>query len=373
MSDVRETLEAAYDEIASTEGHSLPEPEERLGDPTPPDGATLKGDRSRDEAGRFASKGNNENANEASEPPAAVDTKSASMGKPDPNAEPSETRAPAAPNGAADPSVPPQRVGAATKASWNDLPEAIRKEIWDREERMDRGMARYTGLAEYAAEAEKNGQTLREVMQAYKNAEDNLISNPVATLAEFCKMTNTNPLQIAQFLGLPVGQPHSPAMTQSAPQGYQPLPADPRVDELLRWQRDLAQREAAREAAQVNNEVESFLKDTKRFPYAENVRVTMGRLLETGMANSLEDAYQQAIYLDPTVRKLVEEENFKTRMSSVQQQQSVQNNRAAVQQAKQSAGSLSGSPVAGGRSSSTSSGPKSVADSLREAYDSLAG
>ena len=371
MSDVRETLEAAYEELASTEGHTLPEPEVMIDDVAVPKETASEG-RNRDEQGRFAPKDSNEVATNGlrAEGSAPADT-----AKPvdAPAAKQGEETPPETPpaDGADRTAAPPPRLGTATKAAWNDLPEAIRKEIWDREDKMDRGMARYAGLADYAVEAEKNGRSLKEVMAAYTAAEERLVNDPIATIADFCRMTNTNPLAVAQILGVPVGQ--SPMPPQSAPQGASFGNPDPRVDELLRWKQELAAREAAREAERVNSEVNSFLSDTKRFPYAENVRVTMGRLLETGMASTLEDAYQQAIYLDPYVRKLVEEQNFKARMSTIQQQQSVQSARAAVQSAKQSSGSVTGAPMAGGRSSSNSSGPKSVAETLREAYDSLAG
>lgn len=365
--DIRSSIAAAYDELAEQPGSDLPPPDEMVDPPTE--------GRVRDTQGRFASKGSNESADDDKDAPSPAEPKAAKPAGQSDERDLVPEKADQA--GAENPdrvAAPPQRVGAATKAAWAELPETIRKEIWDREERMDRGMARYAGLAEYAVEAEKSGQTLKEVMAAYTAAEERLISNPVATLAEFCKMTNTHPLQVAQFLGLPVAG-HNPAQPQSAPQGYQqPVSSDPRVDQLIRWQQELAQREQAREAQMVTTEVERFLGDTKRFPYAENVRVVMGKLLDAGMANSLEDAYQQAIYLDPTVRALVEEESFKSRMGSVQQQQSARSARAVVQEAKRSSGSLSGSPVAGGKSTSgNANGSKSVADSLRDAYESLAG
>lgn len=58
---------------------------------------------------------------------------------------------------------------------------------------------------------------------------------------------------------------------------------------------------------QDNSSIESQIKsfsESGKAPHFEAVRATMGKLLESGMASTLEDAYEQAVYLNPETRAL---------------------------------------------------------------------
>lgn len=53
---------------------------------------------------------------------------------------------------------------------------------------------------------------------------------------------------------------------------------------------------------QATAQVDKILNDKVNFPFAQEVRGKMGQLIETGLANDLEDAYNQAVWLLPEVR-----------------------------------------------------------------------
>ena len=53
---------------------------------------------------------------------------------------------------------------------------------------------------------------------------------------------------------------------------------------------------------QATAQVDKILNDKVNFPFAEEVRGKMGQLIETGLVNNLEDAYNQAVWLLPDVR-----------------------------------------------------------------------
>lgn len=53
---------------------------------------------------------------------------------------------------------------------------------------------------------------------------------------------------------------------------------------------------------QANSEIEAFKKDA---PYLEDVRGEMGRLIQAGLASGVRDAYEKAVYSNPTTRAKV--------------------------------------------------------------------
>lgn len=101
--------------------------------------------------------------------------------------------------------------------------------------------------------------------------------------------------QLARSYGIDLGQ---------QPEGepsYQPS-TDPRVDAVINYLRQQEAMRQQQEVAQLNSELFTFAKDK---PHFEAVRNHMAGLLQAGVAKSLQDAYDMAIYASPEIRTQV--------------------------------------------------------------------
>jgi len=260
----------------------------------PPDEETSeqKADRQRDEAGRFAKK-------TAQEP--AVE----------PVAEVSDPAAPvAAPQG-----VPPeiQRLGLRKDEAeaFAGASEAVKNAFIRRSEEMHRGVEQYKEKANF-------GQTMEQTIAPFAATLQSLNVQPDVAVKEllsadhrlrmgdtdyFLSLLNAYPRldkgRIAQVFG---GQ---------VPEQIQPQQIDPnlsalqqQVQQLSGWiqQQNLLGKQ--QEEATLNSEISRFSADPKHTHF-ESVRGHMSALLQAGQAKDLEEAYEMAVYANPTTRAAV--------------------------------------------------------------------
>jgi len=134
--------------------------------------------------------------------------------------------------------------------------------------------------------------------------------------------------------------------------------------EIAKYERDLfelKEKLAQNESAQQQSARESLDSELNRFASApghehfEAVRVHMGSLISGGVAKDLEDAYQQAVYANPT-----------TRAALLEQQRRASEESARVQRARAASGSVRGSSPAAG---TPSAGSGSVRDAIAAAFE----
>lgn len=83
--------------------------------------------------------------------------------------------------------------------------------------------------------------------------------------------------------------------------------------DLKNYVNHINMRHEAQETHSVEQMVSDFVSDTKNYPHAEKVMGQMMQILEGGLAESLQDAYQKAIYLNEDVRsEIIAQESQKT-------------------------------------------------------------
>lgn len=122
------------------------------------------------------------------------------------------------------------------------------------------------------------------------------------------------------------------------------------VERLSKWTR-------GEEESRATGEIERLRKDQENFPHFEQARETMARLLETGVATSLDEAYKKAIRLD---EKIWEAEQ--TRLSEIAKKKSqVEKAKSAMVSPK------SGSPVGKTQGQTTTDIRSLLAQSLEDA------
>ena len=187
---------------------------------------------------------------------------------------------------------------------WAKADPKMQEYAWQREEQMRAGVEPLLSKAQFA-------DAMQEAIQPYMNTIQGLGLQPekaVAALMEADhKLRNSDPqtklqyfYQLAQSYGINLGA----AQPTAAPQpGMQPSGVDPLVyqlqnelnnvrGEVMGWK----QQQEMRENQTLLNEINQFSLKAEHF---EDARPTMIQLLQSGMAETLDEAYEKAIRLNP--------------------------------------------------------------------------
>lgn len=285
---------------------------------TPVETDEQKAARSRDERGRFAK--------------AAAPEDSATQGKP------AVAKQTPDQDTLAKPTVEPSKAGDApaswsgdAKTEWSKLPTAIQTAVLKREREIDEGGRRWSEekrryedtLAPVRATAQRHGLGEAEAIQKLLSAQDYLERDPVNAVLWLAKSYGVD---LKQLTGAPeTGQ--APRVDTRTIQALQQVYGE--VNSLKQYV-------AQREEESVQQELKGFATE---HPHYEEVRKYMGRLLDSGAAQSLQDAYDQACWATPSVReKLLADQKAETDRKQKEQSQQ------QVQKARRGAISINGAP-----------------------------
>lgn len=324
--DIRNALATAFNEAEAAREEPVAEVPEVVEEVS--ETVEEKADRERDEKGRFAAK-------QAEEAAAAEVAEVAPVEEVAPVVQ--EKRAPNT-----------WRKEAA--AQWATLPDQIKDEILKRESDARNGIQTYKQAADM-------GRTFEEAAKPFQRQFEELGVTPVQAfqhlLAADHKLRYSSPQEKAQYFS-ELARTYGIDLQQ-----VQPLPPIP--PEMLEMQRELAQLRQAQERVTqqqqqaLGTEIEQFAEAHEHF---EIVKPAMAVLLQNGQAANLQDAYEKAIWADPSIR------------SQMLQQQAEQERKQAqtaalTQRQKAAAVSVKGSSPASG----SSGGPKnSLRDELYAAF-----
>jgi hypothetical protein len=311
---LRDTLEASYDELSKS-----------------PDAASSTGDSAGDAA---AASGDKAAPISGDEPTAAAPTESAAVVDP----------APASLTGWA-------------KGEWAKLTPEWRAEISKREKESAQAASRYGEDSKFAQTIRAEFEPYRGLMQRFNAAEGPTIRSALASMAVLATGTPEQKLEtikgICQSYGVDLA-----AVTGGAPTEPMSLlaPVQAELGEVRATLAQLsqAQQEAYREQAE--NGIQQFLASGK-YPHFEVVRVKMGQLMANGHAQTMHDAYEQAVMLVPEARSAYIEAEMEARRQVLAK---------TATQAKGAAVSQRGSPLP---NSMPREEPKSLRGSLEKAWD----
>ncbi len=239
-------------------------------------------------------------------------------------------------------------------------PPELQAAIVEREAEMARGVERFKGLAEFADMAEQSGTTLQNALRSYVNIEQLLHQDFVGGIKEICRNIGIEPAALAAQLGGAPAAAGAPAQSGSQPAASaDQKAADPELIELRQTVHSMRLEQAGRE-------VQNFMTDPAN-KYFEDVADDVARLIRASRATgdnlSLKDAYEQAIWANPTVRaKLLAEQKAEEAKAQIATATKVAT--TAQRAGKSLAGSSAGSQP-GAR------GPVSLEQQLAKAYDDL--
>lgn len=253
------------------------------------------------------------------------------------------------------------------KAVFADLSPAAQKALLDREADMDKGRTEWAGKAEdynrinkviapHMTSWQREGVTpdvaIGRLLAAQQAIEANPIEGFTYLLQRFGRGNEADVLaQLASQYGLALVEGDNQGTQQH--EGYQPAQAAPtahQIEALVqeRVTNALQSREAEAQQANLLKEIEAVRTSPKNL-YFENVKVKVAALAQQAWDSGdrrpyremVQDAYDQAVWADPTTRPLLMQAEQKQRDEAARAAAA-----AKVEAAKKASVSITGSPQA---------------------------
>lgn len=161
-------------------------------------------------------------------------------------------------------------------------------------------------LQPFDNEITASGQTRTDVIRSLVNAQQLLMTNPAAGLSQLVQQFGG---QQAQAIVRQLAQQHG-IVQEASSQAY----ADPEIlalqNQVNTLSGHLQQNETnalATRTAEARNQINLFAEATdeagnKLHPHFDKVETVMGRMITSGLASDMNDAYERAVYADPNIR-----------------------------------------------------------------------
>lgn len=248
------------------------------------------------------------------------------------------------------------------EASWATLPPEVQEEIARRESDMFTGLEQYRGAAQAGRTFTNLLTPFLPDLQAAGIAPETHVQNLLQAHHILTKGSPEQKEMVVRALLEDVGLPY---------QGQAEAPyVDPAVANLQQQFREVTtqlqqqrQLEATRARAEVQKTLDAFFSDPAN-EYAETVAPIMTRLLQSGTATDLKSAYDQAVWLDPTVRAKVLAAQRATEEEAARV--------AATKKAEEAKKAASANVKSGQKSAgSTAKRPSSIDDTLAETFKKI--
>lgn len=190
------------------------------------------------------------------------------------------------------------------QAAWGKADPILKAEILRREADFHKGIEQYKQAAQFA-------QSMDAAITPYKATLQKLGIAPDRAIAELMgydhKLRYGTPqekqacfMHLAHSYGVDLGQA-ADTQRNTDPNMYNLQMQNQQLQNQLMEQRNAIQRQTE---ASLNSEIAQFASDPKNVHF-ETVKGHMAALLQAGQAQNLQDAYDQAIYANPTTRAAV--------------------------------------------------------------------
>jgi len=196
-----------------------------------------------------------------------------------------------------DPNAPqpiaaPDRFSDEAKAAWETAPEPVKQAVEQMHRELENGiekykqqLAPYEGLEQYAEMAKTGGTDLKTAMAHYAGLENLLSQDPIAGFQQIATNLGFDLRGIAQHV---LGQNYNP---QAIQQSQQLIAAQQEAEALKLQLKNFETGATEKTDSEMQSEIDSFAKDN---PHFETVRDDMAKIVQSGLADTLQDAYSYA-------------------------------------------------------------------------------
>lgn len=345
--DLRETIIAAVAKQREEVPAEKVAPEVKSEPEVKPE-AKADGERVRDESGRFAPKGEPAKEEVAKPETAPVDAKEAA---------PADAPAQAL--------RPPTSWSPTAKVAFEKLPPEVQQAVSKREEEVNNGFAKfqeYKPIERYMEMAKQGGTTLDKALERYIGIEQQIGRDMVGGVAQIAQNQGIHPVALAnQILARYGASPQQDGTgTTQAHQTAPSVDLTPITQKLHALETYFQQQQQAG----VQTEIQRFASDPKH-TFFENVKVDMGRLMQSGQADTLDDAYDKACWANKEIRELLIKQQSPV-VASVKSADAVQRARAADK-------ATGGAPSPGFTQAPAAKAGASIRDTIRAAVEAQRG
>ena len=272
---------------------------------------------------------------------------------------------------ASQPLAPPERWSAEDKASFAALPREAQELVLKRESDVQKYLTQKSQeISEQSRRFEGVERLIAPRRQQWALAgygSDDQFLGHLFAVSDFADRDPPGFIKwFAQQRGIDLAQATKPAESYEDPAL---TPLQQRLQKLEQSEVDRKRAEDERIANEQRARVEAFKSETDekgnlKRPYFEDVRVHMAALMRQGLAKDMSDAYEQAVYANPTVRAKVLADQ-----RAAEEAKRMEEAKAAAEKARkaagtnlQSKGSLPGSRVT-----------RTIDETMSEAYDRAVG
>lgn len=213
------------------------------------------------------------------------------------------------------PVSPPNSWTAEAKEKFSDLDPAIQQEVLKREADYSKGLEKNASKAKLADEFEGTVAPYRAMMAASNVTPNEAVQQLMNT---WYLLETTQPDQKRQLI-LDLAQRYGVELNQSSQGNNEDEYVDPdikalrdEVSSLKNQQQSQIQQAQLTQTQALQAQIQAFQDDPKN-EHFETVKAEMSALLQSGKAQTLEDAYSQALWLNETTRNTLLEKQLKDR------------------------------------------------------------
>lgn len=189
---------------------------------------------------------------------------------------------------------------------WAQVPERVKQEILKREDDMMKGMEQYKTAANLGQQYDTVVEPYRALLAAENVNPVELFQNFAANHYLLSRGTPEQKVQLAANMLQHYQIDLNALLTQFS---RSPTPADPKIQNLERQVQTLtqtltSQQQAAQEKAEAAAmaDIEQFAADPAH-PFFNELIGDIMKLMEAGVATTLSDAYDKAVYANPVTRQ----------------------------------------------------------------------
>lgn len=195
----------------------------------------------------------------------------------------------------------PNTWGGEAKTHWDKLPRSVQEVVAKREKEIHAGIEQYRGKAELGSAFEQMVTPYVPILRASGQEPMVAVQNILQTAYQMRVDPYRTTLSLIQQYGVDMNQLLAMAGYQGAQQG-QPAAVDPTVRQLMVQQQQLQAylqqqqlTQQQRDDMEADQQIAQFQSDPSKEFFADpEVRATMGRLMQAGLARDLNGAYEQA-------------------------------------------------------------------------------
>jgi hypothetical protein len=192
----------------------------------------------------------------------------------------------------------PARFSPDAKAAWSTIPDSVKGEVNRTLGEIEQGIKtyqeKYAPLKPYEEMAAQAGSTLDVALRNYTNMEQAFAQSPVQGFETLCNFIGKDP---AQFIAEITGQ-QPPPITQ---QDNTIRSLQQQVQQLTEQITGVSTTIQSQQDAEMEQNIMAWASDKPRFT---ELRETMAKLAQSGMANDLDSAYEMADRLIPSAQRL---------------------------------------------------------------------